>query len=31
MKDIAVNMDWQKDRKRYRSIHERQAEIVRRG
>ena len=27
--DIAVNLDWQKDRKRYRSVYERQAEIRR--
>ena len=31
LKDIAVNLDWQTDRKRYRSIYERQAEIRRRG
>ena len=26
-----MNLDWQKDRKRYRSIYERQAEIRKRG
>ena len=31
IKDIAVNLDWPKDRKRYRSIYERETEIRRRG
>ena len=29
LKDIAVNLNWQRDRKRYRSIYERLAEIRR--
>ena len=31
LKDIAVNLDCQTDRKRYRSIYQRQAEIRRKG
>ena len=31
LKDIAMNLDWQKDRNGYSSIYARQAEINRRG
>ena len=30
-KEIGMNLDWQRDRKKYMSIYERYAEIRRRG